>query len=82
MSGWVIGYLVGGAVVVVVVVVLLLMIAGAKRIVSRAEDIVAGLEDAKANTEGLWAVRETNTAVTRITEGAAAARESLEGGDR
>lgn len=77
MSGWGIGFVVGGAVVLVVVVVLLLMIAGARRIVSRAEEIVAGLEAAETNTGGLWAVRETNTAVTRITDGAAAAREVL-----
>ncbi len=79
MSGWAIGYIIGGAVVVVVVAVLLTMIALAKSIADRGQSILAALETAQENTAGLWSVRTTNTVAGRIVEAATAARESLEG---
>jgi Sec-independent protein translocase protein TatA len=80
MDPWTIGFVVGGAVVLVVVIVLLLMIAGAKRIVSHAESILSSLEQARDNTQGLWALERTNREADRIVAAAATARERLEGG--
>lgn len=80
-TGWVIGYVVGVALIVVVVVLLLLMIRGAHRAAVKAESILAALEEARDNTELLWAVDDVNTAVERITAGAAAVREHLAADD-
>ena len=76
-TGWVIGYIVGGALVAVVVVLLLLMIRGAQRAAIKAEAVLAALEDSRDNTAPLWAVHDVNEAVERITDGAAAVREHL-----
>jgi hypothetical protein len=79
MSGWVIGFIVGGVVALVVVVLLLLMIAGARRVAAKAEAILAALIEARDNTRGLWAVSGTNMAATRIVAAATTAREALAG---
>lgn len=76
-TGWVIGYLVGGLLVLVVVVLLLLMIRGAHRASLKAEAILAALEEARDNTEPLWAVNDVNDAIERITDDAAAVRQHL-----
>lgn len=77
MSGWVIGFAVGTAVVLVVVVLLLLMIVGARRAAEKAEDILLALREARDNTQGLWAVADTNATATRIVEAATSARLAL-----
>jgi len=79
-TGWVIGYVVGGALIAVVVVLLLLMIRGAHRAAAKAESILAALEESRDNTEPLWAVNDVNVAVERITAGATAVREHLADG--
>lgn len=78
-AGWAIGFSVGTAVVVVVVVLLLAMIVGARRVAGKAEDVLAALVDARANTLGLWDVATTNATAERVVEAAAAARRVLAG---
>ncbi|MDQ3146992.1 MAG: hypothetical protein M3R01_08705 [Actinomycetota bacterium] len=77
MSGWVLGWIIGGAIVVVVVALLLLMIRGAARAAGKAEAVLAALDEAKVNTLPLWEVDTTNQVATRIVEAATAAREHL-----
>ncbi len=79
MSGWAIGFGVGGLVAVVVVVLLVAMILGARRVAGRAEAILAALFEARDNTRGLWHVTDTNSAAFRIVAAAARAREALAG---
>ena len=76
-TGWLIGYVVGGALVVVVVVLLLLMIRGATRAPVKAEAIRDALLEGRDNTAPLWAVNDVNVAIERITDGATAVREHL-----
>ncbi len=76
-TGWVIGYVVGGAIVLAVVVLLLLMIKGARRAAVTAEAILGALTESHGNTDPLWAVNDVNGAVERITDGAAAVRRHL-----
>lgn len=80
MSGWLIGFAVGGAVVLVVVALLLLMIVGARNVAVKAEAILAALLEARDNTAALWLLSDTNDAVDRILEAATQAREALSSG--
>lgn len=77
--GWVIGYSVGVVVVLLVVALLLLMIKGAKTAADQAEAVVAALESARDNSEGLWDVGAASDCVQRITRAGAAARGALQG---
>jgi len=68
-SWWIVGW-VGGVVVVALVAALVLTITAlARRVVSQAQDITAALDGARENTAPLFAVRNTNSAVDRITRG-------------
>jgi hypothetical protein len=78
MSGWGIGFAVGGVVVLVVVVLLVTMIVYARRIAGTAEQILAALRASRDNTAALWKVQDTNLTTTRIVDGAMAARVALE----
>ena len=70
LSGWWIVGWVGGVVAVALVAVLLLAItAVAQRISSQAQDITTALEGTRSNTEPLFAVKATNSAIDRITRG-------------
>ncbi len=82
MNGWLLGYLVGAVVVLVVVCVLLLMIRGARRTAQKAEAILAGLQDVRDHTAGLWRLGDTASTAKRITEAAAAARAALTAGEQ
>lgn len=82
MNGWILGYVIGGVVVLVVVGVLLLMIAGARRTAEKAEAVLAGLNDVRDSTEGLWQVQATVSIAERIVAAAADARISLTPGGR
>ncbi len=82
MNGWILGYIIGAVVVVIVVAVLLLMIVGARRTAEKAEAILAGLNDVRDNTEGLWQVQATVATAERIVAAAADARISLTPGGR
>ncbi len=82
MNGWILGYVIGATVVLVVVLVLLLMIAGARRTAEKAEAILAGLNDARDGTAGLWQLGATVTTAERIVAAAGDARTSLTPGGR
>ncbi len=82
MNGWILGYVIGAVVVVVVVVVLLMMIVGARRTAEKAEAILAGLQDTRDGTAGLWQLRDTVMTAERIVAAAADARTSLTPGGR
>ena len=82
MNGWILGYIIGGVVVVVVVTLLLLMIVCARRTAEKAEAILAGLQDARDGTAGLWQLGATVTTAERIVAAAADARNSLTPGGR
>ena len=70
LSGWWIVGWVGGVIVVALVAALVLAITAlAQRITSQAEGITRALDGAREHTEPLFAVRETNMAVDRITRG-------------
>jgi hypothetical protein len=47
--------------------------------VRQAEAITGALDGARANTDGLWDVRETNSAIDRITRGLRRVRTGSEG---
>jgi len=81
LNGWIIGYLIGALVVVVVVGVLLLMIAGARRTAEKAEAVLAGLNDVRDGTAGLWQLGATVATADRIVAAASRARRSLTPGD-
>jgi hypothetical protein len=78
MNGWVLGFIIGGVVALAVVILLLLMIRGARRVLGKAEAILAALHAARDNTAGLWELPTTNAAVGRIVEAATDARVALE----
>ncbi len=82
MNGWILGYVIGLVLVVVVVVVLLLMIAGARRTATKAEAILAGLNDARDGTAPLWELGTTVSTAERTVSAAQAARISLTPGGR
>lgn len=82
MSGWAIGFAIGGVVVVVVVALLLAMIVGARNVAAKAEQILAALYDARDNTQPLWKVSATNATAARIVASATDARKVLEGEHR
>jgi hypothetical protein len=66
-SWWIVGWA-GGAVVVALVAALLLAITAlAHRIASQAHAITTALDGAREHTEPLFALRETNSAIDRIT---------------
>ncbi len=77
MNGWILGYIIGAVVVVVVVVLLLLMITGARKTATKAEAILASLNDARDGTAPLWELHTTVTTAGRIVAAASAAREEL-----
>ncbi len=82
MNGWILGYLIGAVVVLVVVAVLLLMITGATRTAEKAEAVLAGLNDVRDGTAGLWDLATTVATAERIVAAATDARTSLTPGDR
>ena len=76
---WIVGW-VGGVVVIALVAALVLAItAVAHRIKHQAEDITRALDGTRANTEPLFAVKMTNSAVDRITRGLRIARTGGDG---
>lgn len=66
---WIVGW-VGGVVVVALVAALVLTITAlAQRITGQAEGITSALDGAREHTEPLFAVKQTNSAIDRITRG-------------
>lgn len=81
-TGWLIGYIIGGAVVVIVAVLALILIAQARRIGSQAGEILAALEAARDNTDGLWEVDTINRSLDDVRATARQARLTVSGGQR
>ena len=77
---WVIGWILAVVVVVIAAALLLVIIALGRRIVGQANDIVAALDGARENTNGLWDVPKINLSIDRITRHLATVRQGLEGG--
>ncbi len=75
---WVIGFVLAGAVVLVAAGLLLAIIGLGRRIVRQAEEIVAALDGARANTAPLFDVTRTNLALDQIARQLRAVREELE----
>jgi hypothetical protein len=78
MDGWMLGFTVGAVVTLAVVVLLLLMIRGARRVLAKAEAILAALHATRDHTAGLWELPTTNATVGRIVDAATDARVALE----
>ena len=76
---WTVGWVIGVVVVLIAAVLLITIIALARRISGQAVTITQALDGARANTDALWEVRSTNSAIDRITRGLAAARKMLGG---
>jgi len=76
---WIVGW-VGGVVVVALVAFLVYTITAlAQRITGQAVAITEALDGARANTEPLFAVKMTNSAIDRITRGLRIARTGGDG---
>lgn len=78
-TGWLIGYIVGGAVVVVVALLAIILIVQARRIADQASDIVVALERARDNTAPLWAVDTVNRTLRSVRDAAVTAGDVLTG---
>lgn len=76
-TGWYVGWAVGLVVVLLAASLLILIIGVGRRIGSQAANITRSLDGARANTDSLWDVRNTNHEIDRITRGLAAARKML-----
>jgi len=64
---WVIGWAAGAVVVVVAAMLIIAIISLARGITRQADDITQALDGARANTDALFAVKNTNHALDRIT---------------
>jgi len=64
---WVIGWAAATVVVAVAAMLILAIASLARGITRQAQDIEKALDGARANTESLFAVKQTNLAVDRIT---------------
>jgi hypothetical protein len=79
LSGWYVGYAIGGVTITLVVVLVGLIITRARQIAVQAEVIAATLERARANSVSLHSLPVVNTALLSIVSSATAARGVLEG---
>jgi len=68
-GNWILGWGLGVIVVLLVAVLVLAITALAQRIEGQAQDITKALDGARANTDPLWAVKDTNHTIDRITRG-------------
>lgn len=82
MTGWTIGFAIGGVVVLLVVVLLVTMTVLARRINAKAEAIHDGLVESRDHTRGLWELAATKATLDRVTSAAREAREALESRQR
>jgi hypothetical protein len=76
---WYVGFVIGFTVIVVVVVLVAMILALAAKINRQAREGIEGLDAARRTTLPLWNLRETNTNLRAILEGARAARRALGG---
>ncbi len=78
MQRWILGWVLGAVVVVIAAGLLVTNILLARRIVAQARDITRALDAARENTNGLFALTDTNAAIQSITRDLRAVREGLE----
>jgi hypothetical protein len=74
---WSIGWAIAVVVVIVAATLLLTVIGLGRRIVRQADEITLALDGTRENTAPLYEVKRTNLAISRITNGLAAAREAI-----
>lgn len=79
LTGWWVGFAIGGAVVAAVAILVIAIIVTAVQIGTVAEDATRALVEARDRSEALWTVKTTNQVATDILDGARAAREGLGG---
>lgn len=79
LTGWYVGIGLGLVVVLVVVAIVLLIIDVASKIATQAGMAREALDGARANTQALWDVAETNRTAVAVLEGAVRARHAVEG---
>jgi hypothetical protein len=78
LSGWwTFGWIVAALVVLLAATLLIAAVLLVRRIASQMDDVTAALDGTRANTDGLWEVKQTNLKIHRITRGLALAREAL-----
>lgn len=68
-GNWVLGWGLGLVVVLLVAVLVLAIARLAQRVRQQAHDITQALDGTRHNTDPLWAVKETNNKLDRITSG-------------
>ena len=79
-TGWWISISIGFTVVVVVVILVAMILTYAARILDQAEEGIARMDMARANTVSVWRIQEINVSTTGIWRDAERARKILEGG--
>lgn len=79
LTGWWIGWLIGGPIILVVATLVLLIIIAARNIAVVAEDATQSLAAARDRSEALWHVEITNQVVADVVDGATQARKALGG---
>lgn len=78
LTGWYIGYVIGGVAITAVVVLVAIILTMARRIAVQAEDITKALDASRMNTQPLWDVAKVNMGLSGIVGSARAARTVLE----
>jgi hypothetical protein len=78
MNRWVVGWGVGTGIVLIAASLLVTIIALCRRIVRQAGDITRSLDASREQTAALFAVTDTNAAVSSIVEDLRTVREGLE----
>lgn len=79
LSGWYIGFALGGVTITVVVILVGTILGEARIIAGQALAITEALDESRLNTLALWDVDLLNRAVIGTTRNAAKARAALEG---
>lgn len=78
LSGWYIGFTLGGVTITVVVILVGTILGEARIIAGQALAITESLDDGRLNTMALWDVDLINRSVIGINRNAAKARAALE----
>ena len=79
LTGWYVGYVIAAVLITVVVILVGIILALARRIGVQAQEVTAGLDEARINTLPLWEVDKINSGVRSIIRSAEQARQVLGG---
>jgi uncharacterized membrane protein len=79
-TGWWFGIGIGFTIVVVVVILVAMILTYAARIRDQADEGIARMDMARANTNSVWRIQDINVATTGLWRSAERARKLLEGG--